>query len=240
MERIAEDSPRPSARTIGVVFLLYFLIATLAGLLTRGLVLPADAAATAKNLLEHEARYRAGFALGLVGNVIYLAVTALFYRLLERVDRSLAAFAAFCGLVGCALQIFGGLLQLAPYVVLRDAPLASAFSAAQLQAAALLGLKLYAETFHISFVLFGFFMLGLGALIVRSTFLPRLLGGLWIAAALGWLTFLWPPLAAALWSYGIVPLGGLAEVSLMVWLLVKGVDVARWREQRGGGSTGEA
>lgn len=231
MERIGEGSPHPKARTIGVVFLLYFLTASLAGFLTKGLVVPGDAAATANSILAHEALYRSGFAVGFIANVIYIVVTALFYRLLRRVNWRLSLVAAFCSLVGCAIQIFGGLLQLAPFLILRDRQLSNVFTVEQLQAAALLSLKLYAEMFHISFVLFAFFMLVLGYLIFRSTFLPRILGVLWMCAGVGGLTFLWPPLATVLWSYVVLPLDGFAELLLTLWLLVKGVNVSRWQEK---------
>jgi hypothetical protein len=49
-------------------------------------------------------------------------------------------------------------------------------------------------------------------------------------AGLGWLTFLYPPLANYLSPY-VLELGFLAELLLMLWLLVKGVNVERWREQ---------
>ena len=39
----------------------------------------------------------------------------------------------------------------------------------------------------------------------------------------GWLTFLWPPLARTIWPV-LFGLGGLAELGLVAWLLVKGVN----------------
>lgn len=230
MERIVEGSPRPNSRTIGVVYLLYFLTAFFAPFLTKGLVVPGDAAATANSILAHEALYRSGFAVGLIANAIYIAVTALFYRLFEPVNRSMSLLAAFFSLVGCAIQIFGGLLQLAPLVVLGDSQLLSAFKVEQLQAAALLCLKLYSQAFSISLVLFALYDLLVGYLIFRSTFLPRILGVLLMFAGVGWLTFVWPPFATALSSY-VLPLGALAEFLLMLWLLVKGVNVSAWQER---------
>ena len=240
MERIGEGAQHPNARAIGVVYLLYFPTAILAGILLKGLVISSDAAATANNILTNEASYRAGFAVGLIGNVIYLAVTALFYRLFRPVNRNIALVATIFGLVGCALQIFGGLLQLAPFLILGDGQLSSVFAAPQLQAAALLSLKLYAEIFNISFVLFGFFEVLLGYLIFKSTFLPRIIGLLWVCAGMGWLTYLWPPLAKTLSLYVVLPLGGLAEIALLFWLLVRGVNIVRWQEQAGTGQAGEA
>ena len=80
-----------------------------------------------------------------------------------------------------------------------------------------------------SLVFFGPYCLLLGYLIFRSTFLPRILGVLMAFAGLGWLIFL-TPLANHLSTY-LKVLGFLAELSLMLWLIVKGVNVQRWKEQ---------
>jgi len=149
--------------------------------------------------------------------------------LFEPVDRSISLLAAFFSLVGCATQIIGGILQLAPLVVLGGSRSLSAFNADQLQAAALLFLKLHSQTFNISLVMFAVFELAIGYLIIRSTFLPRILGVLMVVAGCGWLTFVWPPLATSLFSY-ILALN-VGELLLPLWLLVKGVDVSRWQER---------
>ena len=229
MDRTETVAPYPNPRSIGVVYLLYFLVALLGGFLLKGITVPGDAAATAANLIAHEARFRAGFALGILGNVLYLALTALFYWLFRPVNRSVSMAAAFFSVVGCAIQTLGGIFQLAPLVILKDAPLASSVGVEQLQRAALLSFTLYAQTYTMGLAFFACFDLLLGYLILRSTFLPRALGALLIAAGVGWLFVLWPPLATALASV-ILPLGGLAEVALMLWLLVKGVDAERWQE----------
>jgi uncharacterized protein DUF4386 len=84
---------------------------------------------------------------------------------------------------------------------------------------------------HISpLVFFGFYCLLIGYLILRSTFLPRILGVLMALAGLGWLTFLSPPLADHLSPYIFAP-GILGEGALTMWLLVIGVNVQRWKEQ---------
>ena len=130
-------------------------------------------------------------------------------------SRSLSLLAAFYSLVGLAIQAFGSLFQLAPLVVLGGSPYLSVFNVKQLQALALMFLTLNAQV---------------GYLIFRSTFLPRILGVLVAFAGLGWLTFLSPPLANYLSPY-IQMLGVLAEGSLMLWLLVIGVNAQRWKDQ---------
>jgi hypothetical protein len=79
-------------------------------------------------------------------------------------------------------------------------------------------------------VFFGFYCLLIGYLIFRSTFLPRVLGVLMTFAGLGWLTFLYSPLANFLSPYVFLP-GLLGEGALTLWLLVMGVNVQRWKEQ---------
>lgn len=228
MKQIPERQSYCNARIIGVVYLLYFLTSFFSMFLIRGLVVGGDSAATANNILAHETMYRSWFTVGLIANAIYIAVTALFYRLFAPVNRTLSLIAAFFSLVGCTIQIFGGMFQLAPLVVLRDAQGLSTFGPEQLQVASVLSLKMYSQTFNVSLVLFALYDLVLGLLIFRSTFLPRILGVLLMVAGVGWLTFLWPPLAAALSSF-VLPLGALAEIVLMLWLIVKGVDVSAWQ-----------
>ena len=80
-----------------------------------------------------------------------------------------------------------------------------------------------------SLAFFGPYCLLLGYLIFRSTFLPRILGVLMALAGVGWLIVL-SPLTSPLSPY-LEILGFVAEASLMLWLIVKGVCIPRWKEQ---------
>jgi hypothetical protein len=219
-------------RITSVVYLLYFLTAILAQFFMSGLVVSGDAAATANNILAHQPLFRLGLATGLIATAFYIAVTALFYDLFRPVNRSLSLIAALFSLVGCAIQAFGSLFQLAPLVVLGGGPYLSVFNVEQLRALALMFLGLQAQSASICLVFFGVYCFLIGCLIFRSAFLPRILGVLMAFAGLGWLTFLSPPLADYL-SPPILVLGFLAELSLCLWLLVRGVNVPRWKQQAG-------
>jgi hypothetical protein len=197
-----------------------------------GIVVDGDAAATATNLLAHESLFRLGLATGLVATAGYIALTALFYGLFKPVNRSLSLLAAFFSLVGCAILAFASLFQIAPLVVLGGSPYLSVFKVEQLWALALMFLELNTQANNICVAFFGVYCLLIGYLIFKSFFLPRILGVLMALAGLGWLTFLSPPLANHLSPYNLV-LGFLAELSLMLWLLVMGVNVQRWQEQAG-------
>jgi Domain of unknown function (DUF4386) len=225
-EQMAEASPRSRARITGAIYLLFYLTAVLGTFFTP---------ASPDNIVAHETAFRLGFALTLISNACYVAVTALFYRLFWPVSRSIALVAAFFGLLGCAVTAFGSLFQLAPLVLLGGSPSFRVFGAQQLQALAQMLLDLNAQAGNIALVFFGLFLLLIGYLIFRSTFLPRILAAPIALAGLGWLTFLWPPLANHLLAY-VEVLGFLAELSLMLWLLLMGVNSDRWNEQAGGNS----
>lgn len=142
-----------------------------------------------------------GVGLSLFSTACYIALTALLFALLEPIDRPTALVAAFMGLVGCALTVTATLLQTSANTELSD-----------------LGKRAIA----ISFPFFGFFMVATGSIIVRSTLLPQVFGALFIAAGAGWVLFLVPPVARVLQG-GLFVFGGLTEVALMLWLVIRGV-----------------
>lgn len=78
--------------------------------------------------------------------------------------------------------------------------------------------------------LFGVYCLLIGYLIIRSTFLPRILGVLLMIGGVSWLTFAYVPFARMLAPYNYVP-GIVAEGLLTLWLLVMALDTRRWWEQ---------
>jgi len=232
----AGSSPRLKARIAGVFYLVTFVTAIFAEFIINArLVAGNDAATTATNILAHEFLFRSAVAADLIGISCYVAVTALLYELLKPVNRSVSLFAAFFSLMGCAMWFFGCVFKLAVFVVLGGAQYLSVFKLEQLQALALMFLKLNGRAFSVGMVLFGFYCLLIGYLIFSSNFLPRILGMLVAFAGLGDLismfaNFLSPAFAHHLDPYIMLP-GLIGELSLMLWLLVMGVNASRWKEQ---------
>ena len=226
-----ETSPRLQARITGVFHLLTILTGVFAQMFVSGrLVVDGDAAATATNVLTHKSLFQLGFAVYLIEMACNIAMTALFYDLLKPVSRSVSLLAAFFSLIGCAIKTVSRLFYIAPLLVLGGAHYLSVFSAEQLQALALLFLKVNDQGAALGLVFFGFSAPLKAYLIVRPTFLPRILGVLGIFGGLGWLSFLYPPLAYRLLPY-ILALGLLGAGAQIVWLLVFGVNEQRWKEQ---------
>jgi hypothetical protein len=83
---------------------------------------------------------------------------------------------------------------------------------------------------NVAIVFAGFYCILIGYLIFRSTFLPRMLGVPMAIAGVSWLTFLSTPVASHLSPYNVA-CGVLGEGLVMLWLLMMGVNVQRWKEQ---------
>lgn len=233
-------SPRLKARMAGVLQLLEGVTAAFGEVIVLGrLVVSGDAAATAANILGHERLFWLGFASSLIGVACHIAWALLMYELLKVVNRSLSLLAAFVILVGCAIQALTSLLYLAPLLVLTGGSSASAFTTAQLQALALVFLRLNTYAFNIDLVFFGLWCVLTGYLVFRSTFLPRILGVLLAISGLGWVTYLHPPLANYLWRY-IAAASALGEIPLELWLIVMGLNAQRWFEQANARRVGAA
>src|SRR6266478_4025418 len=141
-EPIAETSPRLKARVTGVFYLVTMLTGIFAqGFVSGRLVVDGNAAATAANILAHRGLFQLGFAVYLVEMACQIAMTALFYDLLKPAGRSVSLLAAFLGLAGCVIKTFSRVFFIAPLFVLGGAHYLSVFSTEQLQALALLFLK---------------------------------------------------------------------------------------------------
>jgi hypothetical protein len=233
--RVVGSSPQARARLAGLLYLIVILGGLFAELFVRGrLVVSGDAAATARNIVDHELLYRLGFAVELFYVLCNIPLTFLLYDLFKVVNRTAALLALFFGLVGTAIEAVALLAHYAPLVFLGRAAYLGAFTTAQLQSAAYLSLRLFESGFAIALTFFGCFCLAQAFLIFRSTFFPRLIGGLLVAEGSLYLVnsfanFLAPAIGARVFPF--LMLSGLAEISFCLWLLVVGVNVDRWNAQ---------
>jgi uncharacterized protein DUF4386 len=226
----AEASPQIKARIAAVLYLLEGAPAVFQQAVIAGLIVSGDAAATATNILANETLFRLWFAAALLAVACHIAYTVLFYDLFRLVNRTIALLAAAVSLVACALQAFATLFQITPLLALEGGSSFGVLTPGRAQTFALVSLNLHAQAFNIYLIFFGFWLILTGYLILRSTFFPRVIGALLVLDGLGWATFLWPPLATSLYPV-ISVVAALAEIPLVLWLLVVGVNAQRWKEQ---------
>src|SRR5213595_4363189 len=230
-----EMSPRFQARMAGGLWWLCIVSDVVGFVAGAPLIVTNDAAATAANILAKESFFRLGFAADLISGLSYVGVTTFIYYLLKPVSRSLSLLGAFFGLAGVAIGGASWVIHLTPLLLLHGDQYLTAFTTSQLQAASLAALKLQLQVFPIGMVFFGIQCISIGYLVARSTFLPRILG---VLLALGGLCYVIASFVDFLASsFGphlvpfIMPVALIGEGSLSLWLLVKGVNEQRWKEQ---------
>jgi hypothetical protein len=229
--------PQLYARIAGVLYLIVILGGTFAKLLVRArLVVPGDAAATAHLIRDHELLFRLGFVVELFYCVCNVPLILILYHLFKVVNENVALMMALFAFVADAIESVSLLAHFAPLELLGHGYYLRALTAEQLDAGAYFSLRLFEQGFAISLVFFGFGCLTLAYLILRSRFFPRIIGALLAIEGLGYLInsfslFLAPALQARIFPYFSAT--AIAEVALCVWLLAKGVNVPRWKEQAG-------
>ncbi len=174
------------ARTAGVFYLLTILTGMLALYMSGHLVVPDNAASTATNMLSHENLFRAGFVADAVMTACYIVVTALFYRRFQHTSKCISLAAAFLSLIGCAMMAVSLLSYPTYLLVLKSS--ATAFSTQQLQSLALLGFGFFRRAYDTGPIFSGIYCLLIGILIIKSGFIPRVIGFLMALAGLGWIT----------------------------------------------------
>lgn len=224
-------SPKRMARVAGVFYLITIVAAIIAqGLIAERLVNTTDASVTAANIVAYADLFRFGHTMYMIEMVSQTVMTMLFYELLKPVSRTGSLIAAVIGVVGCGIKALSRLFYIAPALVLEGTHYLNTFSAEQLHSIALLFYNVNEMGAAIAVVFFGFSTLITGWLIIRSTYLPRVLGWFAVAGGVGWLAFLWPPLGYRLNLY-IAAVGLLGSLATIVWMIVFGVNEERWTEQ---------
>jgi len=234
--RTVETSPQLYARIAGILYLYILVAGTFAELFVRSrLVVSGDATATAGNIMSNESLFRIGFSGELMHLACDVVVAMIFYALLRPVDRNIALLAAFMRIACDIILAVASLSHFAALKLLGDADYLKTFQPDQLHTLALLAMKLHGDGYAISLVFFSFACLSLGYLIFRSSYLPRAIGGLLVIAGVCYLVnsfahFLNPKFAANLFPAIFAPIF-VAELSLTLWLIVKGVSVPKWEER---------
>ena len=234
VERMRETSPRFLARMAGVCQALEGLTATSGEVTILGkLVVSGNALATAANIVGHQRLFWLGFASSILGVIFHIAWALLLYELLKPVNRRVSLFAVFVMLVGCGIQALTSVLYLAPMLILNAGSSLGGLTAEQLEALAYTFVRLNGYAFNTYLIFFGLWCFLIGVLIFKSTFFPRILGILLTISGLGWMVYLWPPLAIRLFMPYIAGASAIGEIPLLLWLLVVGVNAQRWQEQAG-------
>lgn len=214
------------ARIAGVAMLLTMIFGFLGEMyLPDRIVVAGNAAATAANVSSQPMLFRLTFAAYLVEGICDVALCVFFYILLEPVDRNLALLSAFFGIVSMVTFAISEASFYSAAVVLRDTGGMGGFTVDQRDALALLCTRIAATIAWLFLPMYGIASMIRGYLIVRSGYLPRVIGILLIVGGAGFVLRSATFLLAPAYSSGVLlaPMA-FAGIPLTAWLLVRGVD----------------
>jgi hypothetical protein len=210
------------ARIGGALYLVIIVAGIVGPLLTRDqLIVPNDADATAQNIAASPELWRLGIAIDVVMQLCDVPVMLILFLLLSPVNKNVALLALLFNIVQTATLVANQLTLVA----------AQLLSAAQ-PALTDLAIQAYAYGEALGLVFFGFTLLAEGYLIRHSGYLPWILGLLVQLAGVSYLVssgllLVAPNLANITF---LIP-SFVGELSLALWLLIKGVNTSKW-EQR--------
>ena len=226
------------ARIGGVLYLVIIVIGAAGEAVVRGgIIVPGDAAATADRLRSMEWLWR----LGVAGEIVLLncatALALILYVLLRPVSRDLALMAVLFNLACIAIEGVAAVFLAATLFPVTNARYLGAFTHEQLNGLAMLSVRAHSAGFGVALVFFGVECVIVGYLIVRSRYMPGIVGILMQIAGVCYLInsfalLLSPPLSSRLFPAILMP-ALVGELSLALWLLVKGVRTEQWDRQLG-------
>jgi len=226
-------SPQRYARIGGALYLIIIVAGLFGEMFVRGkLVVSGDATATAHQIIASPSLWRLGIAGDLIMHVCDVPLMVIFYVLLRPVHRNLALLAMLFNLVQTAVLVAYQLNLLVALFLVGNAAYLKAFEPNQLHALMYVFIKAAGHGFSVGLIFFGFACLVMGHLIRRSGYLPAVLGILMQIAGLCYLInsfalLLAPKFANTIFPAILVP-SFIGELSLCLWLLIKGVNVQKW------------
>lgn len=193
------------------------------------LLIANDLAGTAHRMADSVGIFRSSFAAYLVEAACDITLNVLLYALLRPVSRTLSLLAVCFGLMGTASFAAGEMLYFAAALPAVDTDVARVISPEAKATLTYLCLTIYGYGFGIFAMFYGVAAAVRGYLILRSGYLPRALGALVILGGASFIAENFLIVVAPRYHlpYIVAPMI-LAMASLMLWLLIKGVDRAQW------------
>ncbi|MDQ6769880.1 MAG: DUF4386 domain-containing protein [Gemmatimonadota bacterium] len=192
-------------------------------------VVRGNATATAANIVNGELVYRLGILSELVSQTLFIFLVLVLYDLLKDVDRKQARLMVTLVAVSVAFEFVNCLNLVAPLILLSGAEYLSAFTKPQLDAFAMVFLKLRNEGLGVVSLLWGLWLLPFGVLVFKSGFVPKVLGVLLVVACFAYITDSVTSIVVAAPMHTLsnvtLALGGIGELSIVLWFLVKGASV---------------
>jgi hypothetical protein len=212
------------ARVAGILYLIMIIFGMGAQIIYGNLIVADNITATISNITASESLFKVAIVSDLVMATCYLLFAWALYVLLKPVNKNVALLFMLLTTVSVAIMCLNMLNQFAALILLNGTSYLTAFGAVQLNALVQLFLDMHHYGYCIAQITFGLWLLPLGYLVIKSGFLPRILGIMLIIATFGnLLVFCSAFLLPGYESYG--DMAAILEIPFGLWLLIMGVKV---------------
>jgi hypothetical protein len=193
-----------------------------------------DLNAIALRITGPDLRFRIGVVSDVLSTTLSVPLALLLYQLLKPVQKKLAALMALLLLLAMPVSFVVALNYVAAQILLTGAPEVSALTGPQRDALGILFLRLHTHGVLAVEIFWGLWLLPFGLLVIRSRFLPRVLGILLIIAGVAYVahsftSLLLPGHRIILYERVTMLARAAGEFPIMFWLLIKGADARRER-----------
>jgi hypothetical protein len=221
------DSTKRQARAAGVLYLLLGITAPIGLVYVPGkLIVPGDATATADRIRGSESLLRLGIASELIHQIIGVFLVLALYRLFRTVNEALARQVVILGALVSAPIVFVNVLnEIAALALAGGADFFAAFDGRQRDALAFLFLSLHGDGILVAAVFWGLWLFPFGMLVIRSSFIPGVLGVSMMVAGVAYLANSFTALCVPRYSHLVGPVAGileLGELPIVFWLVIWG------------------
>ncbi len=218
-----------AARVAGAIYLSMIITAPFSLIyIPSTLFVRGNATATANNILAHQTLFRLGIVTDLITAVIFIFLVLALYRLLSGVNQTHASLMVALALVSAAVGFMNVLNEIAALSLFRGADFLAVLEKPQRDALGMLFLRLHGQGNVINEIFWGLWLFPFGVLVMRSCFLPRILG-VWLIingfayVVLSFTGLLLPQYQDVAFRSAFPLL--LGELAIMLWLVIKGAKV---------------
>jgi len=234
--RTAETSPNTVARIAGFLYVLMIPLG-LFGIMyvPTALVVAGDAVTTTKNIMANIGLFRLSIVTALIVQVTHIFIVLLLYKLLKPVNKNFALLMVIFMLVSVPITMLNELNHFAVLLSLSGADYLKVFTAGQLQALVPMFFDLHEYGIFIASIFWGLWLFPMGYLVFKSGFISKIPGVSLIIAGSGYLIDTFARLLSP--NYGATIIATIITVTLFgelvfpVWLLIKGVNVEKWKKR---------